>query len=118
MSAYPPGVSGREPQIAGPLREFEVEVECAASVEAVLAPLVLLRSLLGETEVVVRGALEELIASAEQSSEVGECGWSGRADAAQWDRYSYTWTCPRCGADHEGELDEPEVDGERDDDDR
>lgn len=116
MSAYPPGVTGNEPEIAG-LHESVMEVSCRRDeavtlyryqvldlVDSVLQRVRGYRTVsanLGAVTVVER-LREDLLALDEASS---PCDWEGAADVVWADRTTFTWTCPQCGSDWEDEVD-------------
>ena len=138
MSMYPPGVTGREVQIAG-MPEGEVYVECHTSLER---PMMehndrwsighdverLEAALIGwqpgevpdQDETVWRYAAS-IVTRWKKAVEnevlvlVDDCGFEGKVDAQLDDEYAYA-DCPRCGADIEWEhgLYEPDPDAGRD----
>lgn len=89
VSNYPPGVTGREPEIAG-YREVEFERACNAA---------------NVTIKVVRaddGDIAELT--------VDVCPWIDGEVTASEVRGELVWTCPACGTEHREEPPEPDPD--------
>lgn len=82
---YPPGVTGREWQIAGPSAEYPQQVVCEE--QDVTLKIV-------DT----RGKVVEV--------EVEQCPFEGEVDVAVYGRTTYCWTCPFCGREHEDEIEE------------
>jgi hypothetical protein len=70
MSNYPPGVTGREYEIAGPSREYTDTRKCAA--------------------------VEE---TPDGMGLGDECGWEGEVDIAGYGEENW-WVCPKCGTEH------------------
>ena len=109
-SHYPPGVTGREPQIAG-YPETSMEVDCVRQEAVCLYKFEVLEEVALVIGRVSSGAdpdaslldLQQLLQEdAEETT--AECDWSGEADGyVEGDEF--IWTCPRCGSDNTHMLD-------------
>lgn len=77
----PPGVTGRELEIAGPDWEGELEVECDAE------------------NVTVR-ALSRTSESGFVEVDLNDCVYVGAVDAWSYGGVTH-WTCPLCGTEHD-----------------
>lgn len=90
MSNYPPGVTGFEPQIAGPRWEGELERTCNAE---------------NVTIKIVRAD-----DGREFELPLDVCPWIDGEVDAQESRSEIHWTCPACGTEHVEEPPEPDPD--------
>jgi hypothetical protein len=122
-SNYPPGVTGREYQIAGPDYERTVKRACRASDVEITLPnddvpglAHLALGILDGKILIRRGAdpvaraktrLQEIISAYENGSkiDVAECPFDGEVDVQGFQGVE-TWTCPLCGTDHEDDIEE------------
>ena len=106
-SNYPPNVSGREPEIAGPDAEYVGERVCGAVDVLIPAyaaddvPIMILKA--------QRGMLLPLVLkmATKYKIEAAACPFEGKVDIA---RYHDTeeWTCPVCGELHRYLIEEEE----------
>lgn len=113
---YPPGVTGNEPQIRGPLSEFTVHRYCDQDSVAYVPAFVVaevLEQFSGALAQSQSGGLTEIaqerfLAGARDRLElhVAEfaCDWEGDVDVQLWDGGIINWTCPRCGSEHEDDY--------------
>ena len=85
MSNYPPGVTGRELQIAGPDWEDEIEVTCRAK---------------NVTWLVAAAGEKGKAAPKLMDFDFDECPYEGAVDAWGYHRVTH-WTCPACGTEHD-----------------
>lgn len=128
LSNYPPGVTGMEPQIAGPQMEHALTRTCEAEDVAIW---VLTQE--GHTELqhhaelmadvwahVTPTTLATLDRQARRieamavSFDVEQCPFEGVVDvASEWSHgiLTETWTCPLCHTDHQTELDRHDLEG-------
>lgn len=114
MSNYPPGVTGGEPQIAGPLAEYTETHSCGDQTSKrilTVASEAALAHLQGAlTEMVSSGIIHETslpaLANYVSQLEAGLievdviCPFDGPVDVAYFKGYA-TWTCPECGTEHD-----------------
>ena len=112
MSNLPPGVTGNEDAF-GPNAEITQVRGCDAEAEFVgmahvTEEIAHLNAYSGAaTSDEFRAAL--MVRRLVVQAETFECGFDGLVDVAYWNTTA-TWTCPRCGTEHEEELDEPDYD--------
>lgn len=113
----PPGVSMGDPHIAGP-DEGTMEVECGEEGVDVIfdhpvsEAIELVQEDTRPADVRLAWFIDRL---AEAASTTATCDFEGEVDVVWSDRTTYTWTCPYCGTDHEGEIDTgPDPDDLRD----
>lgn len=115
MSHYPMGVTGREPQIAGPLGELTRTIACDAATEGLGLPLVWLQTLqLAMQEATNDGAtpmtssmpkdwrlkavkrdLDALLAQG--TTDDIDCPFEGPIEFTVWNREEAGADCPICG---------------------
>lgn len=120
MSNYPPGVTGREWQIAGPDYEGPMMRRCEADDVRWVAAVVVtsrmqeiqrltemrkdaLRPDYFDTEIARQVAA--LLEPPDEQVTEGPCEWEGEVDVQVYGTTA-TWDCPRCGTTHEDELDD------------
>jgi hypothetical protein len=108
-SNYPPGVTGREWQIAGPDREETMTLDCGVD-EATL--LILPKEWYEQLSlemtwtvqefadrVKARGQVRSLLESLVEIEDVA-CPFEGEVEVSFYGGIG-SWTCPLCGTDHE-----------------
>lgn len=116
VSNYPPGVTGRELQIAGPDWEGSVQRECTQEdvlVQVIKDPAETKRSLETLADVVKYGVATRPSAAMAYErlkrnivvAELPKCPFSGQVDAWTY-RESLRWTCPTCGHEYDEYLDD------------
>lgn len=121
MSNYPPGVTGREWQIAGADREVDERRTCGAENVEVLVPrdevesyidlalgVLTGRVLVREGADRVDRAIVHLTRAFEafkgmDKTEVAVCPFDGTVTVQQYGT-TLTWVCPLCDTDHEEDL--------------
>lgn len=122
MSAYPPGVTGMEPEIAG-YPEGTMNVECSSTGATLMAYEVhaAVNDLSFRLEVAAKNAaamqkplpdvvlqiaqqLRDDLGGLEEAEESQDCDFEGEVDVVFTSRTTYEWECPRCGNEQEGEL--------------
>ncbi len=114
MSNYPPGVTGREPEIAGYPERTE-KVECRSTTTAfyrreVLDVLAEVRRTCANTDQIgVVAHFREKLEGLTETPEL-DCEWEGEVEG--WPNGDdFEWTCPRCGNEQVEEgLYEPDPD--------
>lgn len=105
---YPPGVSGREPQIAGyPVTERKCDnrAEFPVMTPEVYGLLNRLRPVVAASEMNFL-LVRRLLQAAEQVPTVhADCPFEDEVEMDGW-----CWECPVCGMEHDDEPDQPEFD--------
>ena len=104
MSAYPPGVTGNEPEIAG-YPTSECFRECQADVPTFTRYSVyeVVNSVDLSDPSRARDRLHAAI-DALPTDEDGVCSFEGLVEVEHAGDVEF-WTCPNCGEEHESELD-------------
>lgn len=112
MSAYPPGVTGNEPEIAGN-PEVTMVMDCDSLTDLYAKqPLVDLQAraeeaLAGRRSKDVEKVLREFVEAVRNGDTQADCcAFSGEVEGALVDRDTFVWTCPWCGTDHESDISE------------
>ena len=128
MSNYPPGVTGREWQIAGYDAEEEAYRECGKGgyvhvmtadalreinrIKVLLAEIAEGKKPASLAETLVSN-LEYLVNHYINGVEIDKCPFAGEV-VIGWYRKEGDWECPLCGWEHREELPEPDEDWGRD----
>lgn len=130
-SNLPPGVTGREYEIAGPDAEFEMDISCDHIYKKAVVPMVTLNALHQLTtrlfnevsQLVDNGNINELkhkqikiiemfagdlVGYGETTAVEEPCGFVGSVDAESFQGKIY-YDCPACGTSYEQEV-EPYID--------
>ena len=104
LSNYPPGVTGLEPQIAGPIRSVVLEQTCDAD-PVITVPAELAQEILDA--VVEANAGKKVntdglaILLRQAYNKAGACSWHGEVDVDIYSDGVYVWTCPACQTIHD-----------------